>query len=203
VKLAVSPSSPYQQVGGPMPVAQVAANEWLPSYRALQVSNWDARNVDVEGYMAWATGIAKQAIPDAEFVRIDVTGVFPDGHADLTQSSGSYIAVRFFSPSRSKRDPSTPIGAQPNWHCMFQVMATLQTGPFIAAVDGQSCEAERPHRTPHCSIHQVWKQMISNGAPSQNAVATLDYFASDKDKPPVWYTAITGSFSKMLPDECP
>jgi hypothetical protein len=199
---AAPSNSPYQQVGGPVPIAQVPDNQWL-TYRALQVPNWDARNVDVDGFLAWANGVAKQAIPDAQLTRIDAMGVYPDGHADLTLSNGGFIGARFFSPSRSKRDPSVPIGAQPNWHCMFQVMATVETGPFIAPIDGQSCEDEKPRPAPRCTIRKVWKQMTAKGAPGQNAVAMLDYLSSEKDKPPMWYTSINGTFSKQLADDCP
>jgi hypothetical protein len=111
--------------------------------------------------------------------------------------------VQFISPSRSKRDPSMPVGAQPDWHCMFQVMATVPTGPFIAPQNGTSCEDARPQRVPRCTVRGLWQQMIERKAPSGNAVAQLDYFAVDKARPAQWFATVTGRYSERLPDACP
>lgn len=200
-----STRSPYQPAG-PAPIATTdpgtpAAGQWI-KYRPLSPPSWDVKNVDVDAFIAWAIATAKQAIPDAQMFRMDVMNVYPDGHADLTLSSSGFISVRFLSPSRSKRDPSVPVGAQPNWHCMFQVMATVQTGPIIVPMDGTSCEAERPQPVPHCNTRGVWQQMIARNAPSGNAVAELGYWSSGKDEPPLWYGSVTGAFSQRFPDAC-
>jgi hypothetical protein len=199
------PTSPYLQPASPTQIAtnpSLASGKW-PVYQPLQVPNWDPKNVDVDGFIAWATVTAKQTVPDAELFRIDAINVYADGHADLTLSNSGFIGVRFLSPSRSKRDPSIPIGAQQSWHCMFQIMATVQTGPFIAPMDGTSCEAERPQASPHCTTRGVWQQMIAHKAPSGNAVAQLAYFSLEKGKPAEWYTSISGTFGQRLPDACP
>jgi serine/threonine protein kinase len=199
---APSPAAPSTRPSAPpaQPAAP-ATGQWI-TYRALSQPGWDPKNVDVDAFITWATETANQAIPDARMFRIDVTNVYPDGHADLTLSSSGFIAVRFLSPSRSKRDPSVPVGAQPNWQCMFQVMATVQTGPIIVPMNGTSCEDERAQPSPRCSIRGVWQQMIEKKAPSGNAVAQLGYWASGKDQPPLWYGNITGAFSQRFPDAC-
>jgi hypothetical protein len=183
------------------PLAPLAADQWL-TYHALSPPGWDPKNVDVDAFITWATATAKQAIPDAQMFRIDAMNVFPDGHADLTLSSSGFILVRFLSPSRSKRDPSVPVGAQPDWHCMFQVMATVQTGPFIAPQNGSSCEEERAQPVPRCNTRGVWQQMIARKAPSGNVVAQLGYWSSGKDEPPLWYGNVAGAFSQRFPDAC-
>jgi serine/threonine-protein kinase len=196
------PLGPPHNIGAPAPVAPPAAGGWL-TYRALSPPGWDAKHIDVDAFLTWATATAKQAIPDAQMYRFDVANVYPDGHADLTLSSNGFIVVHFLSPSRSKRDPSVPVGAQPDWHCMFHVMATVQTGPFIAPADGTSCEDERAQPVPRCTIRGVWQQMIAKKAPSGNAVAQLGYWSSGKGEPPLWYASVGNVFSQRLPDACP
>jgi hypothetical protein len=195
------PSSLPGVPAGPAPIAPVAPGDWI-KYRALSQPGWDATKVDVDAFIVWATQTAKQAIPDAQMFRIDATNVYPDGHADLTLSNNGFVSVRFLSPSRSKRDPSIPVGAQPNWHCMFQVLATAQTGPMIVPMDGSSCEDERAQPPPHCNTRGVWQQMIAKSAPSGNAVAQLGYWSSEKDKPPLWYGGVGNVFSQRFPDAC-
>ncbi|HEX4423497.1 MAG TPA: protein kinase [Kofleriaceae bacterium] len=199
------PASPYLQPAAPTQIVTTPsqpAGKW-PVYQPLQVPNWDPKNVDVDGFIAWATAAAKRTVPDAQLFRIDVLNVYADGHADLTLSNSGFIGVRFLSPSRSQRDPSIPIGAQQSWRCMFQIMATVQTGPFIAPMDGVSCETERPQASPRCTTRGVWQQMIAHKAPSGNAVAQLAYFSLEKGKPAEWYTSISGTFGQRLPDACP
>jgi hypothetical protein len=179
----------------------VAPGQWF-TYRALSFPGWDPRNIDVDAYIAWAIQNAKQTIPDAALIRIDATNVYPDGHADLTLSSSGFLMVQFISPSRSKRDPSLPVGAQPEGRCMFQVMATVQTGPFISP-HSMSCDDLRPQPIPRCTLRGVWQQMIDHKAPSGNVVAQIDYFAPDKGKPARWFTSVTGRFSERFPDACP
>jgi serine/threonine-protein kinase len=179
----------------------VAPGQWF-TYRALSFPGWDPRNIDVDAYIAWAIQTAKQTIPDAALIRIDATNVYPDGHADLTLSSAGFLMVQFISPSRSKRDPNLPVGAQPEGRCMFQVMATVQTGPFISP-HGASCEDAFPLPVPRCTMRGVWQQMIDHKAPSGNVVAQIDYFAADKARPAQWFTSVTGRFSERFPDACP
>jgi serine/threonine protein kinase len=203
---AGTPSSPSVP-SRPVPIAvpdpgAPAAGSWL-KFHTLTLPGWDVRHVDVDAFVGWATETAKQAIADAQLVRIDVLNVYADGHADLTLSNNGFISVQFLSPSRGKRDPSLPIGAQPNWHCMLTVTATPQTGPFIAPMDGTSCEDVRALPPPRCNIRGVWRQMIAKKAPSGNAVAQLGYWSPEKGKPAQWFASITGVFGGQLPDACP
>ncbi len=195
------------QATGPAPIATPdpsapAADGWI-KYHPLSPPGWDPKNVDVDAFITWAIATAKQTIPDAQMFRFDAMNVYPDGHADLTLSSNGFISVRFLSPSRSKRDPSVPVGAQPHWRCMFQVMATVQTGPIMVPMDGSSCEDERAQPVPHCNTRGVWQAMIARKAPSGNAVAELGYWSSGKGEPPLWFGSVTGAFSQRFPDVCP
>ncbi len=175
--------------------------QWF-AFHLLPVQDWDPKHVDVDEFIALAVQSARQTLADAELVRIDVANVYPDGHADLTLSHGN-LMVQFMSPSRTRRDPSVPVGAQPDWHCMFGVMATVDTGPAMVPMTGTSCESVRPQRVPRCAMRDLWRQMIDHQAPSGNAVAQLDYFASDKARPARWYARIADAFHLDLPDACP
>jgi hypothetical protein len=182
--------------------ARPASGDWV-AYHALAYPSWDAKNVDVDAFIAWARDQAKQMVSDAELNRVDLMSVFPDGHADLTLSSGGFVGVRFMSPSRRERDPSVPIGASGSMKCLFQIMATSQTGAIVAPLDGVTCENERSSPTgAHCSVRQVWQRMIARKAPSGNAVAQISYFAFDKAQVPVWVTSVAGVFSEQIADDC-
>ncbi|HEU4611984.1 MAG TPA: hypothetical protein VFS15_07895, partial [Kofleriaceae bacterium] len=100
-------------------------------------------------------------------------------------------ADAYISPSRARSDPNLPAGAQPEGRCMFQVMATVQTGPFISP-HSASCDDVSPQRVPRCTLRGVWQQTIEYKTPSGNVVAQLDYFAPDKARPAQWFTSITG-----------
>jgi serine/threonine protein kinase len=195
---ALTASSLFQ----PWTPVQLGPGQWL-TFHPLAFPGWDPQHVDVDAFLAWANRTAKQVLPDAALVRIDVSNVYPDGHADLTLSSSGFLSARFQSPSRGKRDPSVPIGAQPSWRCMFQVMATVQTGPIITPMDGASCQDEPPQPFPRCTTRGVWQQMIAKSAPGGNAVAQLDYFSSEKARPAQWFASIAGAFSDRFPDACP
>jgi serine/threonine-protein kinase len=179
--------------------------QWF-AFHLLPAPNWDPRHVDVDEFIAMAVQSAKQTVSDAELVRIDVTNVYPDGHADLTLSHAT-LMLMFMSPSRARRDPSVPIGAQPDWHCMFLVMAAEDTGPSMAPSNGTSCDDVRPQRVPRCTMRDLWRKMIDHKAPSGNVVAQLDYFASSssskKAEPAQWYARIGDAFHQDLPDTCP
>jgi hypothetical protein len=179
-----------------------ATGQWF-KFHALSRPGWDPRNVDLDAFIAWATEAATREIPDAQLVRFDAMNVYPDGHADLTLSTSGFVAVRFLSPSRSVRDPALPVGAQPNWHCMFQVMATVPTGPVMVPMDGTSCEDEHPLPPRRCSTRGAWQLMIAKHAPGGNAVAQLGYWASDKKAPAMWYGGVAGAFSQRFADACP
>jgi serine/threonine-protein kinase len=175
-------------------------NGSLVSYRTLDVPDWDPKHVDLDSFIAYARQRAKQAVPDAELNRFDGANVYPDGHVDMTMAN-SYIVVRFMSPSHAKPDPSVPVGGQQQWHCMFQIMATTQTGPILVPADSVSCEKEAP-QPMKCSPRQVWQQMIGKGAPSGNAVAQIDYFSAELGKPAGWFTVVGDKYHGIFDDHC-
>ena len=192
------------------PVAKPARPKgaWITSHSIDAPPGYNAARVDVSAFIPWAIARAKDAIPDAQLIRIDTNGVSADGRANLTlpslASDHGSIDVRFISPSRGKRDPSQPLGvARHDFKCEFRVMAT-PAGVEVMPIDFADCSKEHVVPTPRCGFAGVWKKAIARKAPSHNAVGNVDYRSNGSR--PVWYFAIGSgfdvAFSEIFGDDC-
>jgi serine/threonine protein kinase len=189
----------------PAPSAPV---KWITNRSIDPPAGYDPEHVDVTAFLPWAIAQARKAIPDAQMFRIDADGVGPDGRANLKlptlASPHGDIDVRFISPSRSKRDPSQPLGvARHDFKCEFRVMATPD-GVELMPIDFFDCAKEHVVPVPRCSLAALWKKAIARKAPSHNAVGNVGYRSSGSR--PVWYFDIgfgtDVSFSEMFGDDC-
>jgi hypothetical protein len=181
---------------------------WITNHNIDPPSGYDPEHLDVTAFIPWAIAQARQAIPDAQLIRIDTNGVGADGRANLKLASlasdhGS-IDVRFISPSRGKRDRSQPLGvARHDFKCMFRVEAT-PAGVEMMPIDFFDCAKEHVVPVPRCSFSGVWKKAIQRKAPSHNAVGNVDYRSNGSR--PVWYFDIGSgfdvAFSEMFADDC-
>ena len=135
--------------------------------------------------------------------RLDrIRSLDPDDYSVVAEAGCILQTVKEAAATRDLFLPVS-IGAQGSSKCLFQIIATLQTGPFITPLDGTSCEGEQSTpKGPACTTRQVWRHMVGKGAPSGNVVAQLDYFSMEKGKPPEWFTSVTGAFSERVPDDC-
>ncbi|HSD86905.1 MAG TPA: serine/threonine-protein kinase [Kofleriaceae bacterium] len=198
-------AAPDQQPGSDEPPAAdkgVGADGWVVSRNFPGPRGYDAKHVDVAKTIPWALAEAKRLVPDAVLFRIDANGVYPDGHADLTAVDNGSLDFRFISPSRSKRDPSKPIGAKQEKKCMFRVELN-KDGAWSAPMDGWECNKEKPIGPPKCSVIQIWKKALAKKAPS-NALGELGYRATF-DGTTTWYFDINDDdvkFSEMFRDDC-
>jgi serine/threonine-protein kinase len=191
----------------PAPVAppQIASAGAWPSRHSLSFA-FDPKRVDTAKLIAYAVREARREVADAELFRIDMDGVGPDGFANLTYPSlasdhGS-VDFRFFSPSRSKRDPSLPLGVkQKDWKCEFRI-ETEPDGIALRPLDGWECTGNKAVPAPRCTPADLWKRALAKGAPS-NAVASLGYRSNGR---PVWYFDIgepgAKAFSQTFADDC-
>jgi serine/threonine-protein kinase len=166
------------------PPAPPAPGAWIED-RALTPPGWNPRRVDVGAFIKFALAEAKKAIPDAQLTRFGVTGVTPDGFANLElptlASSHGDIELRFISPSHSKPAPNTPAGLPVKLACEFRIEGSPE-GVEIRATFKTSCK-ERTVSPPRCTAAALWKLALTNRAPS-NAVANINYYqASMHDKP--------------------
>jgi serine/threonine-protein kinase len=187
--------------GGTM---QAPAGNW-PTRHELSFPI-DPEHVDVDKLIAFAVAEAKREVADAELFRIDADGIGPDGFANLelpSHASGhGSIDLRFRSPSRSKRDPSLPLGVKQEWKCEFRIEAE-PGGVQIRPVNGFDCSKEKPVPPPKCSPAEVWKKAIANKAPT-NAIASMGYRSAGSRT--TWYFDIGSGpdtvFSTAFADDC-
>ncbi|HTL31514.1 MAG TPA: serine/threonine-protein kinase [Kofleriaceae bacterium] len=174
---------------------------WVISRTTGGPPGFDPKKVDASKSLTWALAEAKRMIPDAVLFRIDATGVYPDGHADLTMVENGSLDFRFISPSRMKRDPKKPIGAKVERRCMFRIELT-KDGAWSAPIDGWECK-ETLVGPPKCTFAKVWKKALAKGAPS-NAIGTLGYRA-DFNGVTRWYFDIDDpdmKFGEIFSDDC-
>ncbi len=139
---------------------------------------WNPKHVDVAAFVKFALAEARKSVPDAQLTRIGVTGVTPDGYANLMlptlASKTGDIELRFISPSHSKRDPKIPVGVPVELKCEFRVEGD-PSGVQIRSTFASDCK-ERMIPPPRCTPVALWKLAIANNAPASNAVASISYY---------------------------
>ncbi|MBA2543465.1 MAG: serine/threonine protein kinase [Deltaproteobacteria bacterium] len=174
---------------------------WIEN-RALLVPNWNPSRVDITAFIKLAIAEAKKAMPDAILTRVDVSGVTPDGYANLTlptlASKHGDIDLRFISPSASKPDPKTPVGVPSDRLCEFRIMGSPD-GVEITSMFKTNCKTKTVP-VPTCSYAALWKFALASGGPS-NAVANIGYYSASMHDSPRWFFDIGFGhdvvFSKM------
>ena len=197
------PLMPAEPAAPPLPPAT-----WITSHAIVPPRGYDPERLDVTAFVPWAIAQARHAIPDAQLIRIDASGVGADGRANLQlatlASDHGSLDLRFISPSRGKRDPSQPLGvARHDFKCEFRVLATPD-GVELVPIDFADCAKEHVVPVPRCSASGVWSKAIQRKAPSHNAVGNLGYRSNGSR--PVWYFDIGAgfdvAFSEMFGDDC-
>ena len=174
---------------------------WIEN-RTIPRANWNPRKVDVGAFIKLALAEAQKAMPDAVLTRVDVTGVSPDGFADLTlptlASPHGDIDIRFISPSASKLDPKVPVGVPQDRLCEFRSSGEPD-GIEISSMFKTNCKTKTV-AVPTCGYASLWKKAAGMGAPG-NAVAQIAYYAASMHDTPKWFFTIGFGhdvmFSKM------
>ncbi len=161
---------------------------------------FDPARFDVSGYLKTANRRAKRHWSDAVFVRVDAEGVFADGYADLTLDDSFSVLYRFISPSRAKGDPDAPIGAPKKVTCVYYVNVT-EKGVSAWEVPNWDCDDYTPIPLPKCSVKQVWKKAMRDGAPKQRAVADIGMWAG-RNGVARWSFSVKEHFSSWIDDDC-
>jgi serine/threonine protein kinase len=176
------------------PAVPPAANSNPAAPAASRFSSFD-----VTGYLPTALAKARSAFPDAVLVRIDASGVYPDGKADLTLADDFYVLYRFVSPSNAERPADLPVGLEHKPTCKYYVNVTAK-GIQAYKLEGWACE-EPLIGPPACSARQVWKKAISDGAPAKNAIGALGYWAG-RDGKGRWSFSVGKVYSEWIADDC-
>lgn len=163
-------------------------------------ADYDPKHFDGTGYAARAFTYAKAIYPDAGFVEMDIPGVYPDGHADLTlgDDDASYL---FRSPSHSARPTDVPANAHVEIPCYVEVAVGPKGVTVRARTDSLDENCRWPIRNlPSCKLAGVWTQAAAAGA-AKNTVAKVELLHDGK-----WFfdneyegKGVTTSF----PDRCP
>jgi serine/threonine protein kinase len=167
------------QAGVPPQSATPAAPGGWFTRHSVTPPGFNPKHANVDQVIQWALAEAKKNVPDAELIWIDATGVYPDGHADLTlpnfASEHGGITLRFVSPSHQKRDPSTPRGvAQTYKQCSFYIVLEPGENEIYDTSSEMLCK-EHPIPHPHCSVAAVWKKAIAAKKDIADAVASITY----------------------------
>jgi serine/threonine protein kinase len=175
---------------------------WDPSppFWGQQPSGWDPKRITVDERLLEGARLAKKQMPDAELVRIDVTGVSRDGRVNLEVNgdTDSMFLARWRSPSLSRRPADLPVGAKQKAPCLFYYMIN-EMGISAYTVDHMGCE-EKTVPTPTCTIKQVLARAESQGAPRTAYIADVSYYAFGQ-APARWYVRV-GAFSRFMDDDC-
>jgi len=156
-------------------------------------ANYDPKKFDPLGYVPKARALAQEIFSDAVLVGIDVSGVYPDGHADLSLSSDFEASYRFRSPAESKRPAGLPKNVEAEIYCIVNVDA--QRGGLMVYTSYHDRCGQAALR-PRCSVAQAWAKAIALGAPKDDVVAEITF---DKDG---WNIEVGDDFDETVPDDC-
>jgi serine/threonine protein kinase len=190
-----------------VPKGQPGAWDW--ESKTITPGGWNPKRVNVSQFLGFAIAQAKKHVPDAQLTRIGVTGVSPDGFANLElptlASDSGDIELRFISPSKGKPDPKQPAGIPVKLVCEFRIMGGPD-GVEITSMFATSCK-ENVVPMLRCSADKIWKLALAHKAPT-NAVANINYYrASMHNTGKIFFAIGFGhdvTFSKMWTDaDCP
>ncbi len=163
--------------------------------------DYDPKHFDANAYAPKAFALARAIYPDAGFVRMDIAGVYPDGHADLglTDNTSSYL---YRSPAHSARPADVPANLPLELKCYVEVtVGTTSVEVRARAMNPTDQNCRWPiRRFPACSLAGVWNAAKAAGA-AVNTVAKVEFLEDGK-----WFfdneydgKGLVTSF----PDRCP
>ena len=88
-------------------------------------------------------------------IGFDVDGVYPDGHANLSLSSGYEASYTFRSPAESKRPADLPKNVEADIYCIVNV--DLMSGEIQVYTSARDKCAERAIK-PKCTLKEAWQK---------------------------------------------
>jgi hypothetical protein len=173
------------------------------SVQAEGTAGFDKKHFDAWGFFPQAQKMARDAMPDAEFFRVDFSGINGHGVIDFTVSAGSFDSsamYRFRSPAESKPAPGAPLNAKPEGPCLYYVVVN-ENG--VRGIETSSDCQERTFPPPRCTPAQVWKKAQAMGAPTGNYIGRVSYYSAFGRKPR-WLVTIGSDNhqSRWVEDSC-
>jgi serine/threonine protein kinase len=168
----------------------------VPGFAAIE----DRHHVPVKLHFERAARAARLMFADSELIRIDITGMHPDGSVDVDVSGEfqSSILFRFRSPSLSKPKVELPSGAIYRAECQFHYLVNEYGMRSYRAGQLECDEPTLP--LPKCTPIEIWARAVSTGAPRGNHIGNLSYFAT-QGQGPRWAISIEG-FTQLQLDDC-
>ncbi len=171
-----------------------------PAPATRRSGGFNPKSFNISRFLSSAERRAKARISDAVLIRLDATGVYPSGNADLTLDKSFSVTYRFASPSGAKRPAKLPMGVPYKSTCLIYVTVD-EGGVSTRVLKGWKCKPPWIGR-PKCSVKQIWKRAIRKGAPRSNAVADIGYWARMGGSDGRWHFAIKGVKSFWVEDDC-
>ncbi len=159
----------------------------LPSISSRPPS-FDPKRADFAVILPWALGQARRFRGDAQLARVDLAGVYPDGHVELGE-----IDLRFVSKSHMTK------GEHFYEECEFRVDVTpgaLEMRPMSEI----NCDPEIP--APRCTLAQVWKMALVQKPDLGNVPANIIYMSNSANHHVVWDFEVKGMSSLQFADRC-
>ena len=174
----------------------------------LSFPGWNAKRAEPDKVYDWAIAQAKKYRHDAQLTRIDIDGVFPDGHADLTLASlaslSGDIDVRFISPSHANHAQLPKGVRQQKAVCEFRVDFE-PTGVEIRDLFATDCDEGTVPR-PRCTLAKIWTKALAKRPDLKDHIANVTYYNPSKARV-VWSLTIRDEankilFSEFFADDC-
>jgi serine/threonine protein kinase len=161
---------------------------------------FDPRRVDPTQVYREGEKLAKAHFPDAQLIRIDITGMNAQGVVDTTVDGthDSMVLVRWRSPSRSKPPAGFPEHAEYKAECTYFYMVS-DGGVMAYPVDHMGC-SEQLAGSPRCTPQQIWQKARAAGAPAGNVIGDVSWYGWQGAKSR-WWVSI-GDYSAQLDDDC-
>ncbi|MBI3205228.1 MAG: serine/threonine protein kinase [Myxococcales bacterium] len=146
-------------------------------------------SVEPVAYLDTARQSAREIAPDAELVRVEVSGVARDGKLDFSPKAAGRADYFFLSP-RGKLESA----GRGEPRCIVRV--SLSRDGVKAAFTSSSCANAWVVPKPKCSLAGVAQR-----AGSLSSVSLARYVKRHEDALPEWFVH-TGTTQLWLPDDC-
>jgi serine/threonine protein kinase len=194
-------SSPIATTRGQpsVPVTVAASGTGSPASPMIMKPDYDPKQLDPSAYVARATAIARQIVPDAELTLINFAPVLSNGRVDLTLP-GANTTFMFVSPANRNAKPvGVPANTPLTRNCFVMVKATA-TDVRAFSMPTDDCGNYMPMTKIECTTRDVWKRAIDMG---QKADLSAELAMIQTPKGKHWsFTTGGSSESISIDDDC-
>ena len=160
-----------------------------------KLSGHDPKRFDAIKFLPHAHDLAKQLLPDARLVRMDIPGVGPDGRADLSFEEDAEAEFWFRSASASQRPAGLPRNKKVELRCMVYVDVNKNREVEAYVVERDDCNDEKLRPYPKCKLAEVFAKGVAAGVPG-DLVIKISYLWDG------WFISGDDVPSTSIPDDC-